>query len=114
MGLFAADLKFPKCALRPVCYLGRSETNFTVGDTKAHRRKAATTAPPTSAIVQMLWGERRGHGTMDAVQRLPMELPDEATKASLCLPMVRLYALRPRSAHPSKPSSNFAYAGRTA
>jgi transposase len=28
-----------------------------------------------SAPVQMLWGERREHGTMDAVQRLPMEPP---------------------------------------
>src|SRR6266446_820680 len=28
----------------------------------------------TSAFVQMIWGERRGHGTMGAVQRLPMEL----------------------------------------
>src|SRR5439155_4529623 len=26
-------------------------------------------------FVQMLWGERRGHGTFGAVQRLPMELP---------------------------------------
>src|ERR1700747_2386379 len=25
--------------------------------------------------VQILWGERRGHGTMGAVQRLPTELP---------------------------------------
>ena len=32
-----------------------------------------------STPVQMLWGERRGHGTMGAVQRLPMELPDVAT-----------------------------------
>jgi transposase len=28
-----------------------------------------------SPNVQMLWGERREHGTMDAVQRLPMEPP---------------------------------------
>jgi hypothetical protein len=28
-----------------------------------------------SGPVQMLWGERRGHGTMGAVQLLPMELP---------------------------------------
>jgi hypothetical protein len=32
-----------------------------------------------SAIVQILWGERRGHGTMVAVQRLPMELTHVAT-----------------------------------
>jgi hypothetical protein len=32
-----------------------------------------------SASVKMLWGERRRHGTMGAVQRLPMELPDVAT-----------------------------------
>jgi hypothetical protein len=31
------------------------------------------------SIVQMLWGERRGHGTMVAVQRLPMELTHVAT-----------------------------------
>jgi transposase len=29
----------------------------------------------SSGCVQMLWGERREHGTMDAVQRLPMEPP---------------------------------------
>jgi quinohemoprotein ethanol dehydrogenase len=29
--------------------------------------------------VKMLWGERREHGTMGAVQRLPMELPHVAT-----------------------------------
>jgi hypothetical protein len=29
--------------------------------------------------VQMLWGERRGHGTIGAIQRLPMELPHVAT-----------------------------------
>ena len=29
----------------------------------------------TSDNVQMLWGERRGHGTIGAIQRLPMELP---------------------------------------
>jgi transposase len=28
-----------------------------------------------SVPVQMLWGERRGHGTFGAVQRLPMECP---------------------------------------
>ena len=28
-----------------------------------------------TVIVQMLWGERRGHGTIGAVQRLPKELP---------------------------------------
>src|SRR6478609_6877770 len=28
-----------------------------------------------TAPVQMLWGERRGHGTFGAVQRLPKELP---------------------------------------
>jgi len=33
----------------------------------------------TSGIVQMIWGERRGHGTMGAVQRLPMELTHVAT-----------------------------------
>jgi hypothetical protein len=32
-----------------------------------------------SAVVQMIWGERRGHGTMGAVQRLPMELTHVAT-----------------------------------
>jgi hypothetical protein len=32
-----------------------------------------------TGFVKMLWGERRGHGTMGAVQRLPMELPDVAT-----------------------------------
>lgn len=32
-----------------------------------------------SANVKMLWGERRGHGTMVAVQRLPMELTHVAT-----------------------------------
>jgi hypothetical protein len=32
-----------------------------------------------SAIVQMLWGERRGHGTIGAIQRLLMELPHVAT-----------------------------------
>ena len=32
-----------------------------------------------SPIVQMLWGERRGHGTFGAVQRLPKELPHVAT-----------------------------------
>jgi hypothetical protein len=33
-----------------------------------------------SLVVQMIWGERREHGTtMGAVQRLPMELPDVAT-----------------------------------
>jgi hypothetical protein len=32
-----------------------------------------------SPVVKMLWGERRRHGTMGAVQRLPMELPDVAT-----------------------------------
>jgi len=32
-----------------------------------------------AAIVKMLWGERRGHGTMVAVQRLPMELTHVAT-----------------------------------
>ena len=31
-----------------------------------------------SATVQMLWGERRGHGTFGAVQRLPKELPHVA------------------------------------
>jgi hypothetical protein len=29
--------------------------------------------------VQMIWGEQRGHGTMGAVQRLPMELTHVAT-----------------------------------
>jgi hypothetical protein len=29
--------------------------------------------------VKMIWGERRGHGTMGAVQRLPMELTHVAT-----------------------------------
>jgi hypothetical protein len=33
----------------------------------------------TSVVVQMLWGERRGHGTMGAVQLLPMELTHVAT-----------------------------------
>jgi hypothetical protein len=28
-----------------------------------------------SGDAQMLWGERRGHGTFGAVQRLPMERP---------------------------------------
>ena len=28
-----------------------------------------------SAHVQMIWGERRGHGTIGDAQRLPMELP---------------------------------------
>ena len=32
-----------------------------------------------SARVQMLWGERRGHGTFGAVRRLPKELPYVAT-----------------------------------
>jgi hypothetical protein len=32
-----------------------------------------------SGSVQMLWGERRGHGTFGAVQQLPMELPHVAT-----------------------------------
>jgi hypothetical protein len=32
-----------------------------------------------TACVKMLWGERRGHGTMGAVQRLPMELTHVAT-----------------------------------
>jgi len=31
------------------------------------------------AYMQMLWGERRGHGTFGAVQRLPKELPHVAT-----------------------------------
>ena len=31
------------------------------------------------AVVQMLWGERRGHGTIGAIQRLPMELPHVVT-----------------------------------
>jgi len=29
--------------------------------------------------VQMIWGERRGHGIMGAVQRLPMEFSHVAT-----------------------------------
>jgi hypothetical protein len=32
-----------------------------------------------SGFVQMILGERRGHGTMGAVQRLPMELTHVAT-----------------------------------
>jgi hypothetical protein len=32
-----------------------------------------------SVFVKMIWGERRGHGTMGAVQRLPMELTHVAT-----------------------------------
>jgi hypothetical protein len=32
-----------------------------------------------SVVVQMLWGERRGHGTFGAVQQLPKELPHVAT-----------------------------------
>jgi hypothetical protein len=32
-----------------------------------------------TACVQILWGERRGHGTMGAVQYLPMELTHVAT-----------------------------------
>jgi hypothetical protein len=35
--------------------------------------------PGGTAPVKMLWGERRGHGTMGAVQRLPMELTHVAT-----------------------------------
>jgi len=35
--------------------------------------------PAKSQFVKILWGERRGPGTMGAVQRLPMELPDVAT-----------------------------------
>jgi hypothetical protein len=35
--------------------------------------------PVGGAIVKMLWGERRGHGIMVAVQRLPMELTHVAT-----------------------------------
>ncbi len=35
-------------------------------------------APPEDRV-QMIWGERRGHGTMGAVQRLPMELTHVAT-----------------------------------
>jgi hypothetical protein len=33
----------------------------------------------SSDFVKMLWGERRGRGTMGAVQRLPMELTHVAT-----------------------------------
>jgi hypothetical protein len=36
-------------------------------------------ARPNDAFVQILWGERRGHGTMGAVQYLPMELTHVAT-----------------------------------
>jgi hypothetical protein len=32
-----------------------------------------------SGCVKMLWGERRGHGTFGAVQRLPKELLHVAT-----------------------------------
>jgi len=35
----------------------------------------ATSKSGTSAYVKMLSGERRRHGAMGAVQRLPMELP---------------------------------------
>jgi hypothetical protein len=35
-----------------------------------------------SLCVQMLWGERRGHGTFGAVQRLPKELSHAATALS--------------------------------
>jgi hypothetical protein len=34
-----------------------------------------------SVDVQMLWGERRGHGTIGAIQWLPMELPHVATSS---------------------------------
>jgi protein-S-isoprenylcysteine O-methyltransferase Ste14 len=34
-----------------------------------------------SESVQMLWGERRGHGTIGAIQWLPMELPHVATSS---------------------------------
>jgi hypothetical protein len=35
-----------------------------------------------SVCVQMLWGERRGHGTFGAVQQLPKELSHAATTLS--------------------------------
>jgi hypothetical protein len=41
----------------------------------ARDRMTRFVAVHESGIVQMLWGERRGHGTFGAVQRLPMELP---------------------------------------
>src|SRR5215475_12785451 len=40
-----------------------------------HNRIAKDGHDVTSACVQMLWGERRGHGIIDPIQRLPMELP---------------------------------------
>jgi hypothetical protein len=45
-----------------------------------HQRYSYTAERVTiSGYVQMIWGERRGHGTMGAVQRLPMELTHVAT-----------------------------------
>jgi hypothetical protein len=43
------------------------------------RFRIAIAAAQESALVQMIWGERRGHGIMGAVQRLPMELTHVAT-----------------------------------
>jgi len=41
--------------------------------------RSALAGPGMSGCVKMLWGERRGHGTFGAVQRLPKELPHVAT-----------------------------------
>src|SRR5436189_2365800 len=40
----------------------------------ANVKKALANSEP-STHVQILWGERRGHGTFGAVQQLPTELP---------------------------------------
>src|SRR5882724_7531037 len=52
--------------------------------TQHRRRSPLRPSVPTrdagyDRVVQMIWGERRGHGTMGAVQRLPMELTHVAT-----------------------------------
>jgi hypothetical protein len=52
---------------------GRDQQARRVGaDTRRYRLGAGQLMSP---CVQMLWGERRGHGTIGAIQRLPMELP---------------------------------------
>src|SRR5436190_22232568 len=45
------------------------------GPTRLSSRTMTFAAVHESAGVQMLWGERRGHGTFGAVQRLPKEFP---------------------------------------
>jgi PQQ-dependent catabolism-associated beta-propeller protein len=66
----------------PVPLIARSGPSRGVRSIRALTGSIGLAALQMSAYVQMLWGERRGHGTFGAVQRLPKELSHAATTLS--------------------------------